>query len=65
MKTQMRTFAFLMLILIPGIFNAQTITGKVTDRTEVIPFVNVTIIKDNDQIITGTTTDENGLFSIK
>ena len=65
MKTQMSRLAFLMLVFIPGIFNAQTITGKVADGTEVIPFVNVTIIMENDQIITGTTTDENGLFSVK
>jgi hypothetical protein len=65
MKTQLKTFAFLMLVIFPGIFSAQTIKGKVVDETDVLPFVNITIIKNNDQIKTGTTTDENGLFSIK
>ncbi|MDT0650666.1 carboxypeptidase-like regulatory domain-containing protein, partial [Autumnicola edwardsiae] len=65
MKTQMKTLAFLLLALTPGIFYAQTIKGRVMDETDVIPFVNVSVANNNNQMITGTTTDENGLFSIK
>lgn len=61
----MKTLAFLLLALTPGIFYAQTIKGRVMDETDVIPFVNVSVANNNNQMITGTTTDENGLFSIK
>lgn len=51
--------------LFSGIITAQTITGKVTDKTEVIPFANV-ILKDNNQkIIAGTTTNDAGTFELK
>lgn len=65
MKTKMRTLTTVILLLFPAIFYAQTITGKVTESVVSIPFVNVTIINDEDEIVTGTTTDENGLFKVK
>ncbi|AFL79866.1 hypothetical protein Aeqsu_0352 [Aequorivita sublithincola DSM 14238] len=64
MKTKMKTIAFLILLLIPTIFYAQTITGKVMDNAATVPFANITVT-NNDEIITGTITDDNGLFTLK
>lgn len=61
MKHLIRLFVF----LFPVIIVAQTITGKVIDKTEEIPFANVIITDVNQKIITGTTTDDSGLFSVK
>lgn len=65
MRTKMKTLTFLILLLFPIIFSAQTITGTVIDKNDAIPFANVTLTNNNDEIITGTTTDENGLFLVK
>lgn len=64
MKTKMKTLTFLILLLFPIIFYAHTITGKVIDKTDIVPFANVIITNNNNQVITGTTTDENGLFLV-
>lgn len=65
MKTKMKILVFSILLLYPTIFCAQTITGKVMDKTDAVPFANVTITNTNNQIITGATTDENGLFLVR
>lgn len=65
MNTRKNTIAFTVLLLFPTLFFAQIIKGKVVDEKDAIPFVNITIINDDNQIITGSTTDVNGLFSIK
>ncbi|UAM97855.1 TonB-dependent receptor [Polaribacter litorisediminis] len=65
MKTNMKKVLIMIAFLFSGIITAQTITGKVTDKTEVIPFANV-ILKDNNQkIIAGTTTNDAGTFELK
>jgi outer membrane receptor protein involved in Fe transport len=64
MKTKMQILALTILLSIPTLLNAQTITGKVVDKIAAVPFANVTIT-NNNKIITGTTTDENGLFILK
>ncbi|WP_258848535.1 TonB-dependent receptor domain-containing protein [Polaribacter sp. WD7] len=39
-------------------------TGKVTDNLDVIPFANV-VLKQQNTIVTGTTTSDDGLFELK
>lgn len=65
MKTKMKTLALFILLLFPTIICAQTITGKVVDKIGAVPFANVTITNDNEEIMTGTTTDDNGIFLVK
>lgn len=65
MKSQIKTLSLLFIMLTQSIFYAQTISGKVVDETDVIPFANISITDDNNKIVTGSTTDENGLFSIE
>ena len=43
---------------------SQIITGKVADKTDIIPFANVVVKGKNDKIIAGTTTDDKGLFEV-
>jgi hypothetical protein len=43
---------------------SQIITGKVADKTDIIPFANVVVKSKNDKIIAGTTTDDKGLFEV-
>ena len=45
--------------------SAQTIKGKVADKNDIIPFANVTITDNQNKIIAGTTSDDNGLFELK
>lgn len=52
-------------LLFSGIIKSQIIKGKVTDKTDVIPFANVIIKNTTNKIVAGTTTDNNGLFEIK
>ena len=61
MKHLILLFAFLFSTIIV----AQTITGKVIDKTGSIPFANIIVADSNQKIITGTTTDDNGLFNMK
>ena len=61
----MKHLLLLFIFLIPSISTAQIITGKVIDKTEAIPFANVIITDVNQKIITGTTTNDNGLFRVK
>lgn len=61
----MKTLQTLILLFFIATLSGQTITGKITDNTDVIPFANV-IIKDNNQkIVTGTTTKNDGTFDLK
>lgn len=63
MKT--KTLQILIALFFTGILTAQTVTGKVADNVDVIPFANV-ILKDNQQkIITGATTKNDGTFELK
>ena len=63
MNTKMKT-----LLLIAFFFSSamvsQIITGKVADKTDIIPFANVVLKSKNDTIIAGTTTDDKGLFEV-
>ena len=58
-------FLGLLVLLFSGILTAQTITGKVTDKNDIIPFANVTITDYQNKIIAGITSDDNGLFELK
>ncbi len=64
MNTKMKTLQLLIALLFSGILSAQTITGKVADKTDVIPFANVIVTKNN-KTIAGTTTNNEGLFELK
>lgn len=65
MKTTKKTLQILIALFFTGILTAQTVTGKVADNLDVIPFANV-ILKDNQQkIITGATTKNDGTFELK
>ena len=61
----MKHLLFLLAFLFSTIITAQTITGKVIDKTASIPFANIIVTDSNQKIITGTTTDDNGLFNVK
>lgn len=58
-------FLGLLVLLFSGILTAQTITGKVTDKNDIIPFANITITDHQNKIIAGITSDDNGLFELK
>ena len=61
----MKTIKLFIFLLFSSSLLSQTITGKVTDKTDVIPFANV-ILKDNNQkIVAGTTTTDAGVFELK
>lgn len=69
MKRVVFSFILSLLISFPiSILRAQQITqtirGKVVDNDSKIALIGATIIIEND-LTTGTTTDENGVFSIK
>ncbi|WP_306352344.1 outer membrane beta-barrel family protein [Flavobacterium sp. '19STA2R22 D10 B1'] len=54
------------LLLMPILTYAQLkISGKVVDKDAGLPYVNVILFNSEEKLITGTTTDENGLFSIE
>ncbi|GGG92158.1 TonB-dependent receptor [Polaribacter pacificus] len=61
----MKQLITIFLFFFPALIIAQTITGKVADKTEAIPYANVVITDANQKIITGTTTDDTGFFSLK
>ncbi|SDS54236.1 Outer membrane receptor proteins, mostly Fe transport [Polaribacter sp. KT25b] len=60
-----KTLNLLFTILCPAILFAQTITGKISDKTNVIPFANVILKDTNNNIISGTTTNNEGSFEVK
>ena len=64
MNTKTKILSLLITLLFPVILFAQTITGKITDKTDAISYANVIITDVNQKIITGTTTDENGFFTL-
>ncbi|WP_299668493.1 TonB-dependent receptor [uncultured Polaribacter sp.] len=53
------------LLLFSRIGFTQTISGKVTDKNDIIPFANITITNNLNKIIAGTTSDDAGLFELK
>ena len=65
MNSKMKTLQILIALLLTTIISAQTITGKVSDNTEVIPFANVILKDSNQKIIAGTTTTDEGTFELK
>ena len=65
MNTKTRFLSILITLFFSTVLLAQTITGKITDATGIIPFANVTIKDNQYKIITGTTTDDDGLFKLK
>ena len=64
MNTKMKTL-LLIALFFSSIMASQTITGKVTDKTDIIPFANVIVKNTTQKIIAGTTTDDNGFFEVK
>ncbi|WP_299048114.1 TonB-dependent receptor [uncultured Polaribacter sp.] len=60
----MKPFKLLIFLLFSSSLLSQTITGKVTDNLDVIPFANV-VLKQQKTIVTGTTTSDDGLFDLK
>ena len=65
MNIKTRFLSILITLFFSTVLLAQTITGKITDATGIIPFANVTIKDNQYKIITGTTTDDDGLFKLK
>lgn len=64
-KTINRMYVLAFLIF-PCLAIAQVeITGKVTSETENISFANVILTDEDEKIIVGAITDENGVFMIK
>ncbi|WP_439128786.1 carboxypeptidase-like regulatory domain-containing protein, partial [Polaribacter sp.] len=61
----MKTLQTLLLLFFTAILSAQTISGKVTDKTAVIPFANVILKGSSGKIVTGTTTTDGGAFELK
>ena len=64
MIAKMKTL-LLITLFFSSIIVSQTISGKVTDKTDIIPFANVIVKNTTDNIITGTTSDDQGLFEVK
>lgn len=64
MNTKMKTL-LLITLFFSSIMVSQTITGKVADKTDIIPFANVIVKNTTDKIISGTTTDDQGVFEVK
>lgn len=64
MNTKMKTL-LLITLFFSSIMVSQTITGKVADKTDIIPFANVIVKNTIDKIISGTTTDDQGVFEVK
>lgn len=63
--TYIKSAVLIVALLFSTVFFAQEITGKIADNTDVIPFANV-ILKDNNQkIVAGTTTTDEGTFELK
>ena len=60
----MKTLQTLILLFFIGTLSAQTIKGKVTDKTDVIPFANVILKGSSGKIVTGTTTTDKGAFKL-
>ena len=61
----MKTIKLLIFLLFSTSLFSQTITGKVTDNTDIIPFANV-ILKDAiGKTIAGTSTTDEGTFELK
>ncbi|RCS25956.1 TonB-dependent receptor [Polaribacter sp. WD7] len=60
----MKPFKLLIFLLFSSSLLSQTMTGKVTDNLDVIPFANV-VLKQQNTIVTGTTTSDDGLFELK
>ena len=61
----MKTLQLLIILLFSTTLFSQTITGKVTDKTGVIPYANVLLKDVNNKMITGTTTTDKGTFELK
>ncbi len=64
----MKKITLFILVLTISIVNAQiTVTGTVTDNTNTpIEFANVVLLnKENNYLVSGTITNENGKFTIK
>jgi hypothetical protein len=64
----MRCVLFILFLLLSSFLQAQNkdyIKGKVIDSNKYpVPFTNV-VVKQNDKIISGTTTDLNGNYMIE
>ncbi len=61
----MRHLVLVFLIFISTITFSQTITGKVSDNLGSVAFADVILKDTNNTIVTGTTTNDDGTFSIK
>lgn len=63
----MKTIKLLIILLFSTTLFSQTITitGKVTDNIDIIPFANVILKDANLKTITGTTTTDEGTFELK
>lgn len=64
MNTKMKTLLWINLFF-SIVTSSQKITGKVTDKTGVIPFANVILKDSNAEIVAGATTTDEGTFNLK
>ncbi|WP_298762713.1 TonB-dependent receptor [uncultured Polaribacter sp.] len=60
----MKTIKLLIILLFSTSLFSQTITGKVTDKINVIPFANAILKDANNKTIAGTTTTDEGSFAL-
>lgn len=60
----MKTIKLLIFLLFSTSLFSQTIIGNVTDKIDIIPFVNVILKDANNKTITGTTTTDEGRFEL-
>lgn len=61
----MKRSIFLSLVFLPLFLNAQfNLTGSVKSETEVIVWANVVLLTEDEKIVTGGITDENGSFTL-
>ncbi|QHI35438.1 hypothetical protein IMCC3317_07840 [Kordia antarctica] len=66
MKTKPNYIIFILLFILPVcVFSQHTITGKVTDGTNPIPYANVVLLDNANKIISGSISEDDGSFEIK
>ncbi len=61
----MKRSILLSVLFLPFILSAQfKITGSVESKTEIIPWANVILLSENNEMVTGGITDDSGSFAL-
>lgn len=65
-KKMKKSLSICILLLIPIFTYAQfKITGKVVDKDTSLPYANVILFDSDNKIVSGVTTDDDGIFTIE